>query len=117
MVNLTGGAGAGAAVVPMAFQSALAGIMLAADLVKHAVGMPTAPPRPRGSICCDRWRRSWLIRGQRVLAAGAFARTATSSRHTGANTPLGGEPRPAELAASGKDNVTAIDIGPRSIRA
>ena len=28
MVNLTGGAGAGAAVVPMAFQSALAGIMV-----------------------------------------------------------------------------------------
>jgi hypothetical protein len=42
MVNLTGGASAGTAVVPMAFQSALAGIMLAADLVKHATGMATA---------------------------------------------------------------------------
>ncbi|MBA7465453.1 E2 ligase fold family C protein [Bradyrhizobium sp. CCH5-F6] len=43
MVNLTGGNSAGTAVVPMAFQSVLAGIMLAADLVKHAIGMPTAP--------------------------------------------------------------------------
>jgi hypothetical protein len=76
MVGLTGGASAGTAVVPMAFQSALAGIMLAADLVKHAAGMsaasttttrinllrPLAPvlgdPRAKDSsgrcICCDK---------------------------------------------------------------
>lgn len=42
MVGLTGGAHLGTAVVPMAFQSALAGIMLAADMVKHAAGMPAA---------------------------------------------------------------------------
>ncbi|WP_316173351.1 MULTISPECIES: E2 ligase fold family C protein [unclassified Bradyrhizobium] len=76
MVGLTGGAHVGTAVVPMAFQSALAGIMLAADLVKHAARMPVssatttrinllrplAPflsdPRAKDSsgrcICCDR---------------------------------------------------------------
>jgi hypothetical protein len=42
MVGLTGGTSAGTAVVPMAFQSALAGIMLAADLVKDSAGMPAA---------------------------------------------------------------------------
>lgn len=36
--RLSGGARPAQAVVPMPFQSALAGIMLAADLVKHAVG-------------------------------------------------------------------------------
>ncbi len=41
--RLSGGAKAGRAVVPMAFQSAMAGIMLAADLVKHAVGALHAP--------------------------------------------------------------------------
>lgn len=41
--RLSGGARAGRAVVPMAFQSALAGIMLAADLVKHAAGVLAAP--------------------------------------------------------------------------
>ena len=40
---MSGGAKAGRAVVPMAFQSAMAGIMLAADLVKHAVGALHAP--------------------------------------------------------------------------
>lgn len=40
MIGLTGGSKPGAAVVPMAFQSALAGIGLAADLVKHAAGLP-----------------------------------------------------------------------------
>jgi hypothetical protein len=76
MVSLTGGTHAGTAVVPMAFQSALAGIMLAADLVKHAAGMPAASttttrinllrplapflgdPRAKDAsgrcICCDR---------------------------------------------------------------
>ncbi|WP_456679058.1 hypothetical protein [Bradyrhizobium sp. LM6.9] len=39
---MTGGARVGTAVVPMAFQSALAGIMLAADLVKHAAGLRAA---------------------------------------------------------------------------
>ncbi len=75
MVSLTGGTHAGTAVVPMAFQSALAGIMLAADLMKHAAGMPAASTTttrinllrplapvlgdPRGKdssgrcICCD----------------------------------------------------------------
>lgn len=37
---LSGGAQPVRAVVPMAFQSALAGVMLAAELVKHAVGLP-----------------------------------------------------------------------------
>jgi molybdopterin/thiamine biosynthesis adenylyltransferase len=41
--RLSGGARAGKAVVPMSFQSALAGIMLVADLVKHAAGVPQAP--------------------------------------------------------------------------
>ncbi|TXM95589.1 E2 ligase fold family C protein [Methylobacterium sp. WL116] len=40
--NLTGGARPVRATVPMAFQSALAGIMLAAELVKHAAGVPEA---------------------------------------------------------------------------
>ncbi|MER8648813.1 E2 ligase fold family C protein [Mesorhizobium sp. M1121] len=48
-------------VVPMAFQSALAGIMLAADLVKHSAGFPMSPTtstrvnllRPLGSHLHD----------------------------------------------------------------
>lgn len=40
MINLTGGSKPGAAGVPMAFQSALAGVGLAADFVKHAIGLP-----------------------------------------------------------------------------
>jgi hypothetical protein len=40
MVGLTGLGKPGTAVVPMAFQSALAGLGLAADLVKHAAGLP-----------------------------------------------------------------------------
>jgi hypothetical protein len=45
MLRLTDSQIPGAAVVPMAFQSALAGIMLAAELVKHAAGRldATAP--------------------------------------------------------------------------
>ena len=49
MMRLTNGAHSGAAVVPMAFQSAMAGIMLAAELVKHAIGQP-APPTPIARI-------------------------------------------------------------------
>jgi hypothetical protein len=48
VMRLTDGAQPGRAVVPMSFQSALAGIMLAADLVKHAAGlldMPTTSTR------------------------------------------------------------------------
>lgn len=41
--RLTGGARGDRATVPMAFQSALAGIMLAAELVKDAGGMAAAP--------------------------------------------------------------------------
>ncbi len=41
--RLSDGVRAGKAVVPMSFQSALAGIMLAADLVKHAAGVLNAP--------------------------------------------------------------------------
>lgn len=41
--KLTGGGRPVKAVVPMSFQSALAGIMLAADLVKHAAGTLKAP--------------------------------------------------------------------------
>jgi molybdopterin/thiamine biosynthesis adenylyltransferase len=40
MIGLTGTGNAGTAIVPMAFQSALAGLSLAADLVKHAAGLP-----------------------------------------------------------------------------
>jgi hypothetical protein len=40
MIGLTGTGNAGTAIVPMAFQSALAGLGLAADLVKHAAGLP-----------------------------------------------------------------------------
>jgi len=73
MVGLTGGTSAGTAVVPMAFQSALAGIMLAADLVKHAAGLPAAfDYHGRGSICCDRSRLSWATRGRRIRAAAAL---------------------------------------------
>ncbi|MGY3487872.1 hypothetical protein ACVW1C_005755 [Bradyrhizobium sp. USDA 4011] len=88
MVSLTGGSHAGTAVVPMVFQSALAGIMLAADLVKHAAGMqpasttttrinllrPLAPvlgdPRAKDTsgrcLCCDRdfldaYRRKYRV--------------------------------------------------------
>jgi len=43
MMRLTGGDATGTAVVPMAFQSALAGILLAADLVKSAADLPVAP--------------------------------------------------------------------------
>jgi hypothetical protein len=75
MIGLTGTANSGTAVVPMAFQSALAGLGLAADLVKHAAGLPVphststrvnllrplsailADPRARDAtgrcICCD----------------------------------------------------------------
>jgi molybdopterin/thiamine biosynthesis adenylyltransferase len=48
VMRLTDGAQPVRAVVPMSFQSALAGIMLAADLVKHAAGllnMPTTSTR------------------------------------------------------------------------
>ncbi|MBT1517555.1 hypothetical protein KIP88_45610, partial [Bradyrhizobium sp. SRL28] len=48
VMRLTDGAQPVKAVVPMSFQSALAGIMLAADLVKHASGvlnMPTTSTR------------------------------------------------------------------------
>ena len=92
MVGLTGGISAGTAVVPMAFQSALAGIMLASDLVKHAAGMPPASttttrinllrplapvlgdPRAKDSsgrcICCDQdflasYRRKYGARNRR----------------------------------------------------
>jgi molybdopterin/thiamine biosynthesis adenylyltransferase len=41
-MRLSDGNHKAAPVVPMAFQSALAGIMLAAELVKHAAGTPTA---------------------------------------------------------------------------
>lgn len=41
--RLTDGSRPVGATVPMAFQSALAGVMLAADLVKHARGEPDAP--------------------------------------------------------------------------
>jgi len=40
MIGLTGIGNVGTAVVPMAFQSALAGVGLAAELVKHAAGLP-----------------------------------------------------------------------------
>ena len=40
--TLTGGTEPVRAIVPMAFQSALAGIMLAAEIVKHAAGWPEA---------------------------------------------------------------------------
>jgi hypothetical protein len=61
MISLTGSPNAGTAVVPMAFQSALAGIGLAADLVKHASGLPVPPStstrmnllRPLASILAD----------------------------------------------------------------
>lgn len=61
MISLTGGSYAGAAVVPMAFQSALAGIGLAAGLVKHAAALPVPPStstrvnllRPLASILAD----------------------------------------------------------------
>ncbi|WP_157219142.1 E2 ligase fold family C protein [Flavisphingomonas formosensis] len=43
VLKLTGGAAKVKAVVPMAFQSALAGILLAAEVVKHAAGLPPVP--------------------------------------------------------------------------
>jgi molybdopterin/thiamine biosynthesis adenylyltransferase len=43
VLKLTGGAAKVKAVVPMAFQSALAGILLASEVVKHAAGFPPAP--------------------------------------------------------------------------
>lgn len=43
LMKLTNGTQIATAVVPMAFQSALAGIMLSADLVKHAAGYLDAP--------------------------------------------------------------------------
>ncbi|MDA9445983.1 E2 ligase fold family C protein [Bradyrhizobium sp. CCBAU 21360] len=98
MIGLTGIGNAGTAVVPMAFQSALAGLGLAADLVKHAAGLPIPPststrinllrplapvladPRARDTsgrcICCDQdfldaYRRKYLIGsrpGRRISA-------------------------------------------------
>lgn len=43
VLKLTNGASRVKAVVPMAFQSALAGVMLAAEVVKHAAGHDAAP--------------------------------------------------------------------------
>ena len=88
MIGLTGTGNPGTAVVPMAFQSALAGLGLAADLVKHASGLPVpaststrvnllrplpsflADPHARDAsgrcICCDEdfldaYRRKYAI--------------------------------------------------------
>lgn len=44
VMQLGGGAGPAQAEVPMAFQSALAGILLAAELVANAGGLKTSPP-------------------------------------------------------------------------
>ncbi|MER8829616.1 E2 ligase fold family C protein [Mesorhizobium sp. M0938] len=67
-------------VVPMAFQSALAGIMLAADLVKHSAGFPmsrttstTAPPLVLTS----------MIRKPKIPAAAASAAMRISFPPTG----------------------------------
>jgi hypothetical protein len=89
MIGLTGTGNPGTAVVPMAFQSALAGLGLAAELVKHAAGLPIpaatstrinllrplapmlADPRardPSGRCICrdgdflDAYRRKYAIR-------------------------------------------------------
>ncbi|CDX13980.1 conserved hypothetical protein [Mesorhizobium plurifarium] len=59
--QLSGGSRLVRTVVPMAFQSALAGIMLAAELVKHSSGLPASPTtstrlnllRPLGSHLHD----------------------------------------------------------------
>ncbi|MCP1838778.1 molybdopterin/thiamine biosynthesis adenylyltransferase [Bradyrhizobium sp. USDA 4524] len=89
MIGLTGTGNAGTAVVPMAFQSALAGLGLAADLVKHAAGLPIPPststrvnllrplapvladPRARDAsgrcICCD---QDFLAAYRRKYAGG-----------------------------------------------
>jgi molybdopterin/thiamine biosynthesis adenylyltransferase len=61
MIGLTGTGNAGTAVVPMAFQSALAGLGLAADLVKQAAGLPMPAStsmrvnllRPLASVLAD----------------------------------------------------------------
>lgn len=61
MIGLTGTGTPGMAVVPMAFQSALAGLGLAADLVKHAAGLPVPAStstrvnllRPLASVLAD----------------------------------------------------------------
>jgi hypothetical protein len=50
MIGLTGTGNPGTAVVPMAFQSALAGLGLAADLVKHAAGLPV-PASTSTRVC------------------------------------------------------------------
>ncbi|GAA0023129.1 E2 ligase fold family C protein [Bradyrhizobium sp. B024] len=90
MIGLTGTGNAGTAIVPMAFQSALAGLGLAADLVKHAAGLPVpsatstrinlmrplatvlADPHAQDTsgkcICCDQdfleaYRRKYLLGG------------------------------------------------------
>jgi len=48
-----GRAAGGGAEVPMAFQSALAGLLLASELVAHASGVKQAPRRSRArSTCC-----------------------------------------------------------------
>ena len=51
--------------------------------------------RAHGVPIGARRHQSWLIRGQRIAAAAAFAAITTFSRHTGANTLPGGEPRPS----------------------
>lgn len=51
VMRLTDGAQPVRAVVPMSFQSALAGIMLAADLVKHASGVLTCR-QPAHALTC-----------------------------------------------------------------
>lgn len=95
MIGLTGTGNPGTAVVPMAFQSALAGLGLAADLVKHAAGLPIpaatstrinllrplapmlADPRardPSGRCICrdadflDAYRRKYAIRMPRAAS-------------------------------------------------
>jgi hypothetical protein len=94
MIGLSGTGNAGTATVPMAFQSALAGLCLAGNLVKHVAGLPVpstsairinllralapvlADPHARDTsgrcICCDEdfvgaYRRKYSVRRSTVL--------------------------------------------------
>ncbi|ESY39644.1 hypothetical protein X747_22775 [Mesorhizobium sp. LNJC384A00] len=70
-------------VVAMAFQSVLAGIMLAADLVKHSAGFPIVRQPALACIYCAPLVLTSMIRKPKIPAAAASAAMRISFPPTG----------------------------------